>query len=99
VNGLNYLDDTAPHDDDAGELALVAARDRFTDLRIIEVLGRQAQRRATPAAGIPVPVPPVPWPPRGGAHVMWALLLGVVIFAFGVFTGFCLSGLPAERSE
>ena len=39
MNGLNYLDDTAPHDDDAGELALVAARDRFTDLRIIEVLG------------------------------------------------------------
>jgi hypothetical protein len=39
LNGLNYhLDDTAP-DDDAGELALVAARDRFTDLRIIEVLG------------------------------------------------------------
>jgi hypothetical protein len=38
VNGLNYLDDTDP-DDDAGELALVAARDRFTDLRIIEVLG------------------------------------------------------------
>ena len=33
---MNYLDDTAPDDD---ELALVAARDRFTDSRIIEVAG------------------------------------------------------------
>ena len=39
MSGLNYLDDTAPDDADAGELALVAARDRFTDYRIIEVLG------------------------------------------------------------
>lgn len=34
---MNYLEDTAPDDD--GEQALVSARDRFTEHRIIEVHG------------------------------------------------------------
>ena len=46
---MNYLDDTAPDDTDASERALVAARDRFTDSRIIEVLGGYA---AVPAGTV-----------------------------------------------
>jgi hypothetical protein len=39
---MNYLCDTSPDDADACEKALVAARDRFTDWRIIEVYGGYA---------------------------------------------------------